>query len=142
MPSFNFYLDALLTQPVTSLAPVAASQDELDTLPPVDRQIWLGSTDANLMARANSNPGVDQITVSVVDATPGIGQPPTAVRLATSQGGLAAATPGAGLNMGTQVNSGTGSALSFWVRLDDALGVAGSYTDLKLQSNLLKMDPV
>lgn len=142
MPSFDFYLDSTLTQKVTALNPLAAAQDALGTLPPVDRQVWLGSTDTGLKARANSNPGVDMITVSVVDTASGSGEPATAVKLATSQGGLAGATPGASLTLGVQVNSGSANAVSFWVRLDDAVAVVGSYTDLKLQANQLKMDPV
>lgn len=142
MPSCDFYHDSALTEQVTALNPIAAAQDEADSLPPVDVQIWLGSTDDDWRFQADSDPGVDPIVVSVVDAAGGSGQPATAVKLATSQGGLDAATPGDPLSLGTQVDSGTGNALNFWVRLDDATAAAGAYTDIKLQSVTLRMTPI
>lgn len=142
MSLFNFYLDSALTSQVSSGNPIAAAQDALNTLPPVDAQIWFGSTGSSLKARADSNPGVDAISVSIVDSASGSGEPATAIKLATSQGGLASATAGASLSIGTQVLSGSGNAVSFWARIDDATATVGSYTDLKLQTNLLRIEPV
>lgn len=142
MPSCDFYLDSALTEQVTALNPLAAAQDEADTLPPVDIQVWLGSTDTGWRFEADSDPGTDPLVVSVVDSAGGSGEPTTAVRLAMSQGGLAGATPGADLSLGTQVDGGSVNALSFWARLDDATETAGAYTDLKLQCVTLRMTPI
>lgn len=142
MPIFNFYLDSALTSQVTGGNPIAAAQDTLDTLPPVDVQLWFGSPDGGLKTTANSNPGVDAISVSIVDSASGSGEPSTAVKLATTQGGLAGATAGAALSLGTQVNSGTANAVSFWARIDDATLAVGAYTDLKLQTNLRRVEPI
>lgn len=140
--SFKFYHDSALTQEVTSGNPIAAVQDTLNTLPPVDKQIWLGSIASGMKVRADSNPGVDPIMVSIADSASGSGEPASAVKLATSQGGLDGATPGASLSLGAQITSGSANAVSFWARMDDATATAGSYTDLSLQTNNLREEPV
>lgn len=142
MPSCDFYHDAALTQKVTTLNPIAAQQNVANTLPAVDIQVWLGSNDTSWRFQADSDPGTDPIVVSIIDSASGSGEPTTAVKLATSQGGLAAATPGAALSLGTQVDAGVGNAISFWARIDDATLTAGAYTDLKLQTNVLRMTPI
>lgn len=142
MPIFNFYRDSALTSQVTGGSPIAAQQDALDTLPPVDVQLWFGSTASALKTRADSNPGVDPIIVSIVDTASGSGEPSTAVKLSTTQGGLAGATPGASLSIGAVINSGTANAMSFWARIDDAVLAVGAYADLKLQTNLRRVEPV
>ena len=107
----------------------------------MDVQIWFGSATASRKARASSNPGVDQIAVTIADSATGSGEPASAVKLATSQGGLDSATAGASLNIGTQVLSGSGNAVSFWVRIDDATLATGAYTDLSLSASIVE-DPV
>ena len=62
MPSFNFYSDAALTTPLTTWTRFHTTDGLLD---PVDKQIWFGSTDGTKKAQAASNPGIDQITVSI-----------------------------------------------------------------------------
>lgn len=140
--SFAFFHDSSLTQEVSSGNPITATQDTTNTLGPVDKQLWFGSTTASVKARANSSPGVDQITVSIADANAGTGEPTTSIKLATSQAGLPAATAGAALNLGTQVLSGSANAITLWLRMDDATLTAGSYTDLSLVTNNLDEDPV
>jgi hypothetical protein len=140
--SFAFFHDSSLTQEVSSGNPITATQDTTNTLGPVDKQLWFGSTTASVKARAKSSPGVDQITVSIADANAGTGEPTTSIKLATSQAGLPAATAGAALNLGTQVLSGSANAITLWLRIDDATLTAGSYTDLSLVTNNLDEDPV
>lgn len=140
--TFKFFHDSALTQEITSGNPIAATQDTTNTLGPVDKQIWFGSTASGTKARATSSPGVDQISVSIADAASGSGEPTTAVKLATAQSGLTGATAGAELNIGTQVLSGSANAFTLWCRIDDATLVAGSYTDLSLTTNNLDEDPV
>lgn len=59
----------------------------------------------------------------------------TEVKLATTQGGLAGATGGAALNLGTSVLSGTGSAQVVWLGVTDATDVAGTMTELRIRTS-------
>lgn len=140
--AFGFFHDASLTQPVGAGSPISATQDTLNSLAPVDKQIWFGSTNSAIKTQANSNPGTDSITVAPADAAAGSGQPTTAVKLALSQAGLASATAGASLALGTAVSGGVANAIAFWVRLDDQTAVLGAYTDLSLTTNILLDSPL
>ena len=123
--TYAFFHDSALTSAVGSGNPITALQDTINSLAPVDVQIWFGSATASRKARASSNPGVDQIAVTISDSATGSGEPASAVKLATSQGGLDSATAGASLNIGTQVLSGSGTFLisgastpvNYWVEL-------------------------
>lgn len=64
----------------------------------------------------------------------------TEVKLATTQGGLAAATPGAALSLSTQILSGSANAADVWVRLDDATATVGTETELTLTTNSVVED--
>jgi hypothetical protein len=140
--TYAFFHDSALTEEITALNPITATQDENDTLAPVDVQIWFGSATAGSQVQADSDPGVDDIEVSIADSNGATGQTTTAIRLATSQPGLASATPGAALAIGTSVSAGSANAVAFWVRIDDGTGTYGSYTDLSLQTNTLRQTPV
>lgn len=89
---------------------------------PKEFTFYIGSTAAGLKLEANSDPGVDQITISLVDGDPGNGHAVTAVKLATTQAGLAAATPGAALDLGAVINSGVGNAAVVWSEFTDTSG--------------------
>lgn len=133
--SFSLFFDAALTLPVAAGTPIPAVQMADNSLAPVDVQLWLGSNAAGMQLQTSSNPGVDEITVSPADSSSGSGEPTTAIKLATSQAGLTAATAGASLPLATTVLSGVANAITFWARIDDATGVAGVYTDLSLLTN-------
>lgn len=136
--TFNFYLDAGLTVPLTS--DLLTSQNADGSTGPQDFQIWFGSNAVGKTLRADSNPGVTQLTLSIVDSASGSGQPAAAIKLASTQGGLASATGGAPLNLGTTILSTVGLAVSFWVRVTDATLTVGTYTDLSLTMNLARED--
>lgn len=140
--SLKFYHDAALTQEVTSLAPALAQQDVANSLPPVQKQLWLGSVATGFTFKAQSNPGVDNITVSPADANGATGQTTAALKLASSQAGLAAAVAGASLTLVPTITSGVSNAITFWVEINDLTSVAGSYTDLSLTTNPLFENPV
>lgn len=140
--TYAFYHDSALTTPVTTLDPVTATQDELDTLSPVDKQVWIGAPDAGLVAKAHSNPGVDEIVVSILDVGAGAGETVAAIALATSQAGLDSAVPGDPLSIGTQILSGIGNAATIWLRLNDTTGVLGVYTDVYPVVNTLRLSYV
>ncbi|MBP9803899.1 MAG: hypothetical protein KBE22_03190 [Candidatus Accumulibacter sp.] len=130
--TFKFYSDAALTTEIT--AALAFSQASSSPTA-VDKVVYFGSSAASKTARASSNPGVDQITVSIVDAASGTGSPATDVKIAATSGGLASATAGASLNIGTQVTSGSANAKAIHIRVLDSTGVVATNTDLSLQTN-------
>jgi hypothetical protein len=61
-------------------------------------------------------------------------------KLATTQSGLAAATPGAALTLSTQILSGSANAADVWLRLDDATATVGTETELTLTTNSVLED--
>lgn len=130
--TFAFYADAGLTAPLASLAVL---QGEDGSTPAADRTVYFGSTASGKTLRANSNPGVDQIAVSIADSATGSGPAASQVKLALSAGGLAGATGGASLNLGTSIASGTGGAVPVYVRVDTPALTPGSYADLSLNTN-------
>lgn len=140
--SLKFYSDAALTQEVNAGNPIYALQDTANSLTPVQTQLWLGSTATGTVFKATSNPGVADIVISVTDSNGATGQTTAAVKLATTQAGLAAAVAGASLIVGTSRNSGVSNAFPFWIQLDDVAAVVGSYTDLGITTNALNEAPV
>lgn len=131
--TFGFFLDAGLTQPASSGMTINQADD--GSTGAVDVQLWFGSTASGKKAQADSNPGVDNIVISIADSAPGTGQATSAVKLALTEGGLDTATAGAALDLGvTQVLSGTSNAVSLWARIQASLLTIGTYTDLSLQT--------
>lgn len=132
--TFKFYSDAALTTAIT--APLAFSQS---TPSPTanDKVVYLGSVASGKTAEAASDPGVDPILVSIIDAASGSGSPATDVKLAATSGGLATATAGAPLNIGTQILSGSANAVEIHIRVLDSTGIVATNTDLSLETNYL-----
>jgi hypothetical protein len=134
--AYDFYTDVNLTSPAPSPIQVSHNSDFSDN--PQDFQYYLGSLDASRKIEANSNPGVDNIIISVADTTPASGHETTEILLATTQLGLDSATPGASLTVGTSVLSGTGGKFEFWVRVVNAVTTVGISTELSFTTNTLK----
>lgn len=130
--TFGFFEDANLTTPVSTLSFTFESDGSTG---PLDKVIYLGSTDGTKTLQAVSNPGVDPITVSVSDSAPGAGQETTAVKLATTQAGLDTATPGASLSLGTSISGGTANAQPIWMRVEPTDLTVGTSTELTLTTN-------
>ncbi len=61
--------------------------------------------------------------------------PPEKIRLSLTQIDLASATPGAALNIGTEIAGGTANAVEVWVRVDSDVFAAGIYDNLILSAN-------
>jgi hypothetical protein len=196
MSTFAFYADAALTTPLTTLTTQHLTDASTD---PIDAQVWIGSTAASKQLRAASNPGVDQITLTITQkiaawsasaavsagalrrptttnnrvyqaggsGTTGATEPtwpttigatvadngitwtclayedtPNEVKLATTQAGLAAATPGAGLNLGTTLLSGVGNATPVWVRVTNPDANIQDQTHLRPETNDVREDAV
>ena len=140
--SFKFYHDAALTSEITSGNPLTATQETSGALGAVDKTIYFGSTVTGNQAEASSDPGVDAITVSIVDADAGTGAPATEFKLALSAGALDSATAGAALSLPVTVESGVANAVPIYTRRTSALAAAGVYADVSLQTNNLDETPV
>lgn len=136
MATFKFYTNSNLTTEFTGS--LSAVQNVDGSTGRQDFQLWLGSVAASKTLQAESNPGTDQIALSVVDSAVGTGHPASEVKLALTQGGLTGATGGASLNLGTSITSGVANAVTFWVGIQDSTGVVGTSTELSVQTNLLR----
>lgn len=133
--SLKIYTDSGLTTEL--VGNIIATQNADGSTPPVQTQLFLGSVTAGMKFQADSDPGVDDIVVSIADAAPGNGHEPAEIKLATTSGGLAGATAGAALNLGVQLLSEVPNATEFWVEVDDATGTVGNSTELSLLTNLI-----
>lgn len=127
-----FYNDAGLTSQATS---IVVTQAVDGSAAPVDRVVYLGSTASGTVFEAASNPGVDNITVSITDSAPGSGVEAAHVKLALTNGGLSSATPGAALSVGTSINSGPGNGVAINLRVDTPALAFGLYAQIALQTN-------
>ena len=136
MATFKIYTDAALTTEFTGT--LSFTQNVDGSTGRQDVQLWLGSTSTGKTLQAQSNPGVDQIALSVVDSAPASGHPASEVKLALTQGGLAGATGGDSLNLGTAISSSVGNAVTFWIGVTDSTGVGGTSTELSVQTNMLR----
>lgn len=132
--SLQFYTDAGLTTPATDISALQASDG---TAAAEDRVVYLGSTASGRKFRADSDPGVDPILVSIVDSTTGSGVQATHIKLATTNGGLAAALGGQALSLGTQLLSGVANAQAVHVRIDTPALAVGLYEEITLSLNTL-----
>lgn len=137
--SFRFYHDAALTQEIVAGNTLTATQGA--GLAAVDQTIYLGSATADKKLQADSDPGVDPVIVSVVDAAAGSGAPATEFRMSLSPI-TGAETPGAALTLSHTLLSGTANKVTIYTRRTSALTVAGVYTDLSLDSNAVVELPV
>lgn len=135
MATFALFTDANLTVPFTGS--LTAQQNVDGTTGRQDFTLYLGSNTAGKLLKAESNPGVDQITLSVVDSATGTGHPASDVKLALTQGGLDTATGGASLNLGTTITAGVANAVQFWIGLTDSTHVVGTSTELSVVTNTL-----
>ena len=138
MTTLNLYDDAGLTTEATT--PLAFAQDTLGAISPHQRRFYLGQPTSGYRFRANSDPGVDSIVLSIVDAAPGDGQPATAIKLATTQAGLTGAVAGDPLDLGATLLSGSANAVQVWVQFDDATAAVATDTDVSLALNELLVD--
>jgi hypothetical protein len=130
----GFFEDSGLS---TLAASISAMQASNGSSAAVDRQLWLGCDDVARAYYAASDPGVDDIVVSISDDSGATELPPTALRMAFNDFDLGTATPGAALTIGTEVGPGSANAVSFWVRIDSAAIAGAVYDNLRLTTNPL-----
>ncbi len=184
--SFKFYTDSGLSSAFGGLLQVLHYTDLSDN--PQDFTLYFGSTNSTRRLEANSNPGVDQITLTPTDAledwdtatayalgdlvepttpnglvykcttagtshasveptwpTVGIGSTVadgtcvwtlqgdrhelTEITLALDSGDLGTNTPGDPLDIGTQLDGGTGNAIPIYIRVTNAVTTVRNNTD-------------
>lgn len=129
--TWQFHADAGLLVPLTTRTVTIA-----DGLGPTDAVIHLGSNASGKTLQAASDPGFDPILIEIDDSS-AVGITASALRLALSAGGLAAATPGAPLALSATLNSGAGGAVAVWVRSEQ-----GSLTEALYAGLVLRTVPV
>jgi len=140
--TFKLFTDAALT--TEQAGDLVATQAADGSSSPIVFSLYfgsLGSAGADTDDRkleAESDPGVDDVLLQIVDSTPGVDHLPTEVKLALTAVGLSSATPGAPLVLGTTVLSGTLNALTIWIEVDDATGVVGTLADLSFDTVLVR----
>lgn len=136
--TWKFYTDSGLTTELVGNLVIAQNQD--GSTGDIDGVLYFGSTEASKTLQADSNPGVDQISISITDSDPNPGTTPEAtdLKLATSNGGLAGATAGAALDLGVTLTSGVGNAVAVHYRQATPTAPVGNYTELSLTTNLLR----
>lgn len=130
----GFFSDSGLS---TAAARMTALQASDGTAPPVDVVAYLGDPDGSRIWKTASDPGVDDIVVSIEDAESGTSLLPSVVRMALAQEGLDSATPGESLTIGTTVDGGSANAVAVWLRFDSNVFAAGIYDNLSLAVNAL-----
>jgi hypothetical protein len=143
--AFGFYLDENLTQPANLNTPINIILNTAGGGAYVDLQLWFGSTDSTKKCQAASDPGVDQITITIRDTSPTIHEPdPTNGPywvLALTQSDLATNPKNNSINIGTEVLGGVANAVSFWLRIFEPEQAPSIWEDWILTTNdILEVD--
>jgi hypothetical protein len=105
---------------------------------PQDNTLWYGEVEEDtgdngtIKQQAYSNPGTDDIVVSVVDAAVGSGHEADEITLSVDAAGLDTNTAGASLSLGVQLLSGVSNAQPIHVRVENAVTGVGDSTELTL----------
>jgi len=123
---FRFFSDPAMTAAIATV-PVATLLSS--TPEPIPAVVYFGNPLPGYELRAAAG----NVTISVADAAPASGLPVSAVRLALAAEDLAAAVPGATLDLGASLPSGAGQQVEIWI--DVTHDVAGAFTDLSLVTN-------
>jgi hypothetical protein len=131
--TWKIYADAGLTTELTTLS----LQNTTLGGSYADAVVYFGSVASGKTLQASSAPGTDPVQITVVDSTGGSGLAASAVKLALSAGGLAGATGGAALTVGTTLSSGVANAIPVYVRVASGIATPGTYTDVSLRSTLV-----
>jgi len=136
--TLKFYTDSGLTNELVGNVIIPQNQD--GSTGDVDGVLYLGSVASNKTFQADSDPGVDQIAVSIADSNVAVGVSPEAsdIKLATSNGGLAAAVAGDPLNVGLTLTSGAGNKVEVHFRQITPTAPIGTYTEISLDTNVIR----
>jgi hypothetical protein len=137
--AFGFYLDENLTQPTNLNSPTNIILNTAGGGAYVDIQLWFGSPDSSKKCQAASNPGVDEITITIRDTNPTIHNPnPTAGPywvLALNRSELDTNSKNNSIDIGTEVIGGVANAISFWLRIFEPEQAPAIWEDWILTTN-------
>lgn len=134
--SFLWYTDAGLTSPLVGNLVISQASD--GSTGPVDNVLYLGSTDGTKKIQADSDPGVDNIQITIEDTDPGSGHEVTEVKLSTTFAGLGSAVAGDPLVLGTELLGGVGNAQPVYIRVEDATMTVGTSTELSVETVVVR----
>lgn len=125
----HVYLDAGLTDQFDD------STDTLDCFAidgeTGDGSFWVGSDDSGIKIQEATDPGVNNLTLTIADSGSGTGVDELDIKLALSQAGLDSAVAGDPLSLGATITGGAGNAVRVWYRWDNSVG-SGTYTEISL----------
>lgn len=131
--TLQFYADAALTSPLSS---ATLTLDREIGGPPVDVQVFLGSTNAQRRFEAADG---GPIQVSVLDGVPGDGGfTPNDIKLAISQEAMYNATAGAPFVINGGIQGGVSGAVPIWIRFQGDSATPKTSMDLALTTNPVK----
>ena len=123
--AFDWWADSGMTVPLTRL-------DFVRTATPaaVDAKAYFGNPIAGTKLQNSTSPGSAPLQITVDDSAPGSGVEAAGIKLAASVGGLAGATAGAPLGIGTTLFAGP--AVTVYVRVTSGITALGDYDDVSL----------
>jgi hypothetical protein len=140
MANFGIFTDPTLVSPLSAPLSFTIRPGAEDSATAV---MYFGSTDTQRLAQAASNPGVDHIYVSIVDSTPATGLQAIMASLGSSESAAVSATPGAPLDLGTEILGGLDEVKAIWICFDvsrmPAVPDLGIYTDIRLVYTPMKI---
>jgi len=139
--TLKLYDDAAGTSEVGASLVITHETDLSDN--PQDFQLWYAEVDEDtgdngiFTYEASSNPGVDQISISIGDTAPGSGHEAAEITLGLTAGDLATNTAGASLDIGTSFLSGASNAETFYMRVENAVTTVSNSLELSVARNAL-----
>lgn len=137
MAGWKIYTDSACTTVFTDPLALTHYVDLSDN--PQDTVLYYANVDddandaGTIKKEAASNPGVDNIVLSVVDADTTAGHAADEVTLATTAADLGTNTAGASLSLGTTLYSGVSRAQPIHVRVVNAVTEVSVSTELSVQ---------
>ena len=132
---FAFYTDAALTEPIAANLIFEEPVDHSATPPDIIIYYGAPSSTPETKAQASSDPGVDQIAVSITDSAPASDHDADEITLSADGTDWGTRTPGDPLNLGVEILSTAANAKPIYVRSRDATATQGTSTELGLTTN-------
>ena len=123
MATWAFYQNSALTTTLSSLQCTQTTSKF---------HVWFGSADGDGYKLIPSTSGATGILLSCADSATGSGHAITAIKMASTTGGLSAASGGASWDLGAAVLGGVGNAEDVWIQVTDAIGDGVASTELSL----------
>ncbi len=144
MPSFGFYADANLTQPLDRSNPINLSFNVAGGGEYKDIQVWFGCPDATV--KAIPAPPDTVIIVQIIDTDPALHNFDAVngpwYQIADTQANLSFAPKNQPYSLGPEVLGGTANAKPIWIRIYEPEQNPAIYTDFVLTTNNIQVVPL